>query len=178
MEGFDLAIRHSSSPPDTHVAWTLCSSRPTLVASPDYFDQHAAPKHPDELADHACLRYPRQSGETIWHFERREITRADHRDKISMPVSGPLSANNSEVLRDAAIAGLGIALIPDFSAKQALSSGTLVEVLTDWRPVDSFAEQLYAIRPYATHVPRAVRLFIQFLRTRFKDGFAGTSTAP
>lgn len=172
MEGFDLAIRHSPAPPDTHVAWLLCRTRSVLVANPGYLENKTPLKHPNELVNHACLSYPRSSGDTIWHFESAERNHTDQPDRITIPVSGSFSANNSEVLRDAAIAGFGITLIPEFSAKLALEAGTLTEVLPDWKPVESFAEQLYAIRPYATHVPRPVRLFVQFLRTRFESGFA------
>ena len=172
-EGFDLAIRHSAAPPDTHVAWLLCYTRSVLVASSGYLASKTALEHPLDLTNHACLSYPRTGGSTIWHFEAVVPDRASQPDKMTIPVAGPFSANNSEVLRDAAIAGLGIALIPDFSAKRALEAGTLEEVLPDWKAVGSFAEQLYAIRPYAAHVPRAVRLFVQFLRIRFAPGFTG-----
>jgi DNA-binding transcriptional LysR family regulator len=86
-------------------------------------------------------------------------------------VSGPFCANNSEALRDAAIAGLGIALVPDFSAQAALRSGQLVEVLEDWASVGSFSPQIYAIRPYASHVPRAVSAFVAWLRGALAEGF-------
>ena len=88
-----------------------------------------------------------------------------------MPVSGPLVANNSEALRDAAVSGLGIALVPDFSAQSALQSGKLQEVLPQWRSVGAFGEKLYAIRPYATHVPRAVAVFVAWLRETLAEGF-------
>jgi DNA-binding transcriptional LysR family regulator len=89
-----------------------------------------------------------------------------------VPVSGSLVANNSEALRDAALTGLGIALVPDFSAQSALQSGKLVEVLPQWRPVGAFGDQLYAIRPYATHVPQAVTAFVGWLRATLAEGFA------
>jgi len=86
-------------------------------------------------------------------------------------VAGPFSANNSEALRDAAIAGLGIALLPDFSAQAALKAGKLVEVLPGWKPVGTFAERLFAVRPYASHVPMAVSAFVSFLRQSWASGF-------
>ncbi len=86
-------------------------------------------------------------------------------------MSGPFSANTSEALRDAALTGLGIALVPDFSAQAALRSGKLVEVLQDWESVGSFSPQIYALRPYATHVPRAVSAFVAWLRTALAGGF-------
>ncbi|MEX3556622.1 MAG: LysR substrate-binding domain-containing protein, partial [Burkholderia gladioli] len=100
--------------------------------------------------------------------------------RVTVPIAGPFCANNSEVLRDAALDDLGIALLPDFSAVAALQAGTLVRVLPEWRPVGVlpewrpvgvFAEQLLAVRPYATHVLRVVTAFVAYLREAFAEGF-------
>ena len=85
---------------------------------------------------------------------------------------GSLTANNSEALRDAAVAGLGIALLPDFSAQAALQAGKVQIVLPDWQPQGAFAGQLYALRPYSAHVPRAVSVFVAYLRQALAGGFA------
>ncbi|GAA4338071.1 LysR family transcriptional regulator [Variovorax defluvii] len=169
VEGFDLAIRHAASVPDTHVAWRLCDTHSLLVASRSYLRRRPAPQSPQELSAHDCLHYPRAQEQPAWTLESTGGRRAVER--VTVPVAGPFAANNSEALRDAALAGLGIALVPDFSAQAALQSGKLVHVLPDWRPVGAFAEQLYAIRPYATHVPRAVTVFVAWLREVLKDGF-------
>lgn len=169
MEGFDLAIRHTAAPPDTHVAWTLCETRSLLVASRAYLRRRGTPREPQALADHDCLHYPRAQDTPTWHFEAKGKTLAP---RITVPVSGPLVANNSEALRDAALSGLGIALVPDFSAQSALQSGKLQEVLPQWRSVGAFGERLYAIRPYATHVPQAVTAFVGWLRAALAEGFS------
>lgn len=83
---------------------------------------------------------------------------------MTVAVRGPFSANNSEVLREAALGGLGIALLPDFSADVALARDELVEVLPQWQCVGAFGEQLWAIRPYSPHVPRAVHALVTYLR--------------
>jgi DNA-binding transcriptional LysR family regulator len=88
-----------------------------------------------------------------------------------VPVKGPFSANNSEALREAALGGLGIALLPDFSAQAGLAAAKLVRVLPEWQPIGSFAEQLYAIRPYSPYVPRAVQALVNYLREAMKGGF-------
>ena len=80
--------------------------------------------------------------------------------------TGRFAANNSEALRDAALAGLGIALLPDFSAQAALQAGKLVRGAAAVAADRRFGEQLYAIRPYASHVPRAVTVFVAWLRER------------
>lgn len=173
MEGFDLAIRHTAAPPDTHVAWTLCETRSLLVANRAYLRRRGTPREPQALAGHDCLHYPRAQDTPTWHFEARKPLKGKAAaPRITVPVSGPLVANNSEALRDAALTGLGIALVPDFSAQSALQAGKLVEVLPQWRSVGAFGERLYAIRPYATHVPQAVTAFVGWLRAALAEGFS------
>jgi len=176
-EGFDLAIRHTSAPPDTHVAWTLCKTHSVLVASRSYLRKRGVPAAPEDLLTHNCLHYPRARDTPAWTFEplgpesTTKRVKAHVAERVTVPVSGSLSANNSEALRGAALTGLGIALLPDFSAQASLQSGKLVQVLPQWKPVGAFAEQLYAIRPYSAHVPRAVTAFVAYLREAFAGGF-------
>lgn len=175
-EGFDLAIRHTASPPDTHVAWTLCTTESLLVATRAYLRRHGTPAAPQDLAQHNCLHYPRSQDTPVWTLEKADRagpTRERNVERVSVRVSGSLAANNSEALRDAALTGLGIALLPDFSAQAALQAGKLVRVLPAWTPVGSFAGQLYAIRPYSAHVPRAVTALVAHLRQALAGGFGG-----
>lgn len=172
MEGFDLALRHTASVPDTHVAWRLCETVSVLVASRAYLRHRDAPQEPQDLGVHDCLHYPRANDMPTWTFEPARRTGAAAAERVTVPIAGPFAANNSEALRDAALGGLGIALLPDFSAQAALQAGRLVRVLPKWKPVGAFAEDLYTIRPYASHVSLAVSAFVQFLRTEFAAGFA------
>ncbi|TQJ96518.1 LysR family transcriptional regulator [Achromobacter sp. SLBN-14] len=158
-EGFDLAIRHVAGVPDTHVASLICETRSVLVATPQYLSAHGTPRTPTDLEGHNCLHYLRRSGGATWSFES-----LDGDKRIAVPVRGSFTANNSEVLREAAAGSVGIALLPDFSAGQALQCGTLVEVLPGWRVVGDYAERLYAVRPYTPRVPLAVTSFVQYLR--------------
>jgi DNA-binding transcriptional LysR family regulator len=168
-EGFDLAIRHSGQVPETHVARKLCDTRSVIVATRAYLKLRGTPQAPADLAKHDCLYYPRAVGSGAWSFEK--AGRRAKRSRISVTVNGPVAATNSEVLRDAALEHLGIALLPDFSAQAALRAGKLVALLPDWRPVGAFASQLYVVRPYTAHVPRAVTQFVEFLRESFAPGF-------
>jgi DNA-binding transcriptional LysR family regulator len=168
QEGFDLAIRHSPAPPETHVAWTLCATRSLLVATGAYLRRRGTPAVPADLAGHDCLHYLRPGESPAWQL----APLAGSGQKVTVPVSGCFAANNSEALREAALAGLGIALLPDFSAQAALRAGKLVPVLPQWQPVGSFGEQLYAIRPYSPYVPRAVQALVEFLREALAGGFA------
>lgn len=186
QEGFDLAIRHADAPPDTHVAWALCESRSLLVASPAYLRRRGTPQHPDELALHECLLYLRATAQQSWAFapapaaaprkaatERRTArAKAAPAEPVVVAVHGPLRANNSEVLREAVLGGLGIGLLPDFTATGHLAAGEMVPVLPDWQPHGFFGERIYAIRPWAPRVPRAVQCFVDHLRESLADGFA------
>jgi DNA-binding transcriptional LysR family regulator len=169
QEGFDVALRHTAAPPDTHVAWPLCSTRSWLVASRAYLRRAGAPATPADLASHDCLHYLRPGETPTWSFEAD--ARSAKGGRLSVAVRGVFAANNSEALREAALAGLGIALLPDFSAQAAVRSGKLQLVLPQWKPVGAFGEHLYAIRPYSPVVPRAVQAFIGYWRTALEDGF-------
>jgi DNA-binding transcriptional LysR family regulator len=166
-EGFDLAVRHTSSPPDNHVAWKLCASRSLLVASNAYLKKNGMPAHPSELASHACLSYLRTGPTSVWKFE------GGGRDpeRVSVGVQGPLRAGNSEVLRDAALSGLGIALVPDFSAAAAVRAKKLRVVMPEWRPVGVFGDAIYAMHPWSPTTPKAVQALVAHLRSGLGAGF-------
>jgi DNA-binding transcriptional LysR family regulator len=172
-EGFDLAIRHTARPPDTHVAWALCDTESVLVATRACLRKQGEPQTPADLQAHNCLHYPRSQDTPAWTFEPREGGGAasETLERVTVPVNGNLAANNSEALREAALTGAGIALLPDFSAQAALRQGKLVRVLPEWKPVGAFAETIYAIRPYAPHVPRAVAALVGHLRVGLAGGF-------
>lgn len=168
QEGFDIAIRHAHAAPETHVAWELCPSRSVLVASSDYLRRHGRPAHPSDLARHACLLYLRDAAGQSWSFERGAGRKAE---RMVVPVHGPLRANNSEVLREAVLGGLGIGLLPDFSAVGHFGPRQLVPVLPEWRPLGFFGDRLFAIRPWSAQVPRAVQCFVEHLKGAFAQGF-------
>ena len=168
-EGFDLAIRHTERAPDTHVAWALCSTQSVLVATRSYLRRRGEPQTPLDLQEHNCLHYPRSQDSPAWTFER--LGRSAPGERLTVPVAGNFAANNSEALREAALSGAGIALMPDFSAQAALTQGKLVRVLPDWKAVGAFAETIYAIRPYSPHVPRAVAALVEALRLGLARGF-------
>ena len=180
-EGFDLAIRHTNTPPETHVAWVLCETRSLLVASPQYLARRGQPLHPSDLASHDCLLYLRDSHAGRWTFARpagasgKRKPAADAVERVGVHVAGSLKANNSEVLRDALLAGLGIGLLPDFSLPPAPegSEPPLAQVLPDWQVQGFFGERIYALRPWSAQVPKAVECLVAHLRQSFAQGFAG-----
>ena len=182
-EGFDLAVRHTNTPPETHVAWVLCETRSVLLASPAYLAARGVPAHPSELAAHDCLLYlgGASAASGSWTFARKAPAKvrgrkapSDAQERVGVSVRGSLKANNSEVLREALLAGLGIGLLPDFSVPPPGADGqpALVQVLPDWQAQGFFGESIYALRPWSAQVPMAVQCLVEFLRAHFAPGFA------
>ena len=103
--------------------------RMAVVATPDYFAAHPAPKVPQELTSHRCInqRMPTSGGLYVWDFERRGR-------KVNVRVDGPLVFNTAPPQVDAALAGLGIALLPEDELMPHILAGRLVRVLEDWCP--------------------------------------------
>ncbi|MBB5214222.1 LysR family transcriptional regulator [Parapusillimonas granuli] len=165
QEGFDLAIRHTSTVPETHVAWLLRPCETLLVATPGYLARHGKPRKPEDLSGHNCLYYMRSAASPAWSFEpaRRKGERQ------SVAIKGNFCANNSEALREVVMADQGIALLPDFSAGEDVRVGRLVQLLPQWKPVGVFGDAIYAIRPYSAYVPRAVNAFVQYLKDRLRE---------
>jgi DNA-binding transcriptional LysR family regulator len=188
-EGFDLAIRHTDTPPDTHIATLLCQTGAALVASPKYLRRRGTPVHPDELSQHDCVLYRGSTSSSDWRFTGPSETgplrtgqtrvsppakgsaRRKSGDIVNVRVSGRFKANNSEVLRDAIVGAMGIGLLPDFSAQPASGRSTLVRVLPDWEVQGYFGTHIYAIRPPTVRVPKAVHFFVEHLRQTMRAGF-------
>jgi len=172
-EGFDLAIRHTSNPPETHVAWVLCETRSVLLASRDYLARRGVPAHPSELAKHDGLLYlGAQSGN--WTF-LRPAAKKKPAERVGVTLTGTLRANNSEVLAGALQAGLGIGLLPDFSLPAGAPDqpgAELVPVLPEWQVQGFFGDRIYALRPWSAQVPRAVQCLVEHLRASLAGGFA------
>lgn len=157
-EGYDMAVRIGTLADSSLVARRITTVQLITCASPDYLRRHGVPAEPKELTAHACLLYGHAArGE--WAFRIGARTR-------KVAVSGPMRSNNGEMLRDAAIAGLGLIVLPDFIVAAALADGRLVEVLEDFRPA-SFAA--YAVYPQHRQSSLLVRAFSDFLVERFRE---------
>ena len=152
-EGYDLALRITRAPHPSLIARQLGQAQIRMCASPAYLAQHGHPTTPEDLSTHDCLGYSYWSGGDHW-------TLRGPRGEASVAVSGSLRVNNGDVLREAAIAGLGIVLQPDFLVEQALADGRLVPVLPGWEapPIG-----IYAVYASRSHLAPKVRSFIDHL---------------
>jgi DNA-binding transcriptional LysR family regulator len=169
QEGFDLAIMPVSPPDSTLVRRTLAKWRHVLCCAPAYLETHAAPRSPADLAGHNCLLY----AYAIFGPEFQFIDRAGNfqfTDPTGNPVTGRMSGNlvttSHAVLREAAVAGLGLWLCPPYAVSDLLVSGALVPLLPDYgRP----EMEIVALYPHRRYMLAKVRLFLDMLVDRFAE---------
>ncbi|MEO8408941.1 MAG: LysR family transcriptional regulator [Propionivibrio sp.] len=152
-EGIDLAVRITASLESGDVVRKLGTARMVAVASPGYLARHGKPRHPCELIDHQCLGYTASASGQRWAFI------VDGRPAM-FPIRSRIDANNGGLLLKAAVAGLGIAYEPLFSAGELLESGALREVLRDFERPEL---GIYAVLPSNRHVPHRLRVLMDFL---------------
>ena len=156
--GADAGIRYDERLEQDMIAVRVGEdSEPTVVGSPDYLARHGTPKHPQDLREHASLTYGFLLTGNQW-----KLIGADGDHWIQPAWS--LCVNNAEVLRDVAIKGRGLALLPEFIAADALKRGDLRAVLENYSAPPL---ALYAVYPPTRHLSVKVRLFIDFLVERF-----------
>ncbi|ACL62784.1 LysR family transcriptional regulator [Methylobacterium nodulans] len=160
----DVAIRIGNQLDLGCVARKLGECRSVLCASPRYLDERGTPLQPSELHAHACLTYT--------NFGAAEWTLQAGGESVTVKANGPFRTNEALALRRAALAGLGIAMLPDFAVVGHLASGALRVVLPAWRPPPHPIHALYLSR---VHLPAAARAFIDYLARRLLQEGAGTA---
>ncbi|ALE56872.1 LysR family transcriptional regulator [Paraburkholderia graminis] len=156
-EGFDMAVRIGVLPDSTLIAQKLFDVNLVACCSPRYLRRRGTPAAPADLARHSCLLYG-HGGVVAWEFAVDGALK-------SFEVQGPLRANNGDLIRDAAVAGLGIVRLPDFIVADALRSGELVTVLDEFLPSPT---GVYAVYPQHRQSSLTIRAFVDFLRKHLK----------
>jgi DNA-binding transcriptional LysR family regulator len=135
----------------------LCRIRRILVGAPAYFERRGRPAHPRDLSGHACFGYTYLPTPDRWRF-----IHTSGAEEVVTPV-GPLQANNADALGAALLAGLGVAVQPEFMVWGDLSAGRLEAVMTDWSPPPI---ALNIVTPPGRLRPARVGAVIDFLARR------------
>ncbi|MFC3107578.1 LysR family transcriptional regulator [Undibacterium arcticum] len=156
-EGYDLAIRIGRIRDSSLVARQIAPLRMLLCAAPSYLASHGTPATPRDLAQHVCLHYSYWSTRDEWQFARDGKTHA-------VRIRGSLQANNGDLLRAAALAGMGIILQPSFIIGDDVRRGTLIPLLPDYQAA---AGAIHAVYPSRRYLSAKVRTFVDFLVERF-----------
>lgn len=157
-EGYDLAVRIARLQESSLVSRQLTSTRMILCASPEYLRRHGVPEHPSDLAQHAVISYTLLAMGEHWSFEGPQGV-------VNVKVVPRMRTNSGDTCCAAAVQHQGIVLQPSFLVGTHLASGTLVEVLPQFRSLDL---GVYAVYPTRKHLTPKVRALIDFLVDAFR----------
>ena len=160
--GYDMAVRIGRLHDSSLVARKLCRSRRVVCCSPGYAREKGLPATIDELSAHACIDYANVHANRLWQFEPAELGGPPR----SALTHSRLVANNGEAMRDMALAGLGLVILPLFLVAEQLRNGTLLNALPGATPLP---DSIYAIYPPSRHVSRRVRALIDHLIVAFSE---------
>lgn len=157
-QGIDVALRIGVLADSSLRARRLCAVRRPLVASPAYVERHGRPDHPRALEAHRAILYSHLAAPALWHF--------DHplEGEVTVRMSGQLIVNNGDVAMPALLAGMGVAIMPEFLIWDELRAGALVELLPGW---SSRPAALHVVTPPSTVRPARVTALIDFLARHF-----------
>ena len=147
-ERVDLSIRIGRPREQSYVQRKLCPIRLLMCASPEYLERRGPPQTPDDLSGHVCLNYSGQAA--AWRFSTGERIKA----------AGPLTVNNGDALRQAALVGHGIVYLPSFLVADDVRSGRLTPLLTRHTNLET---NLLAVYPESRHISPKVRAMIDWL---------------
>ncbi|MDN3568546.1 LysR family transcriptional regulator [Paeniroseomonas aquatica] len=157
-DGYDAVVRHGPIADSRLTVWRLAPSRRVLVASPDYLEQHGAPRSLSALEEHRGIFYTNRS-HLDWRFigpEEPRIVRGRH----------ALRVNNGDVMRDAAVAGLGIALLPTFIVNADVKAGKLRTINLE---AETEPEFIYVAHPEGRRASMKLRAMVDDIRAIIGD---------
>jgi DNA-binding transcriptional LysR family regulator len=165
-EGFDLAIRGGALTDSSLVARTIGRGEPAVVASPAYLDARGTPTSPDDLDGHDFVLHTGRPRPDAMPFL------IDGRERL-VTVSSRLRFNHLIMVRNACVAGQGIAMLPRFLVEAAMARGELVEVL---RAFSGRPMELHLLYPSARQLSPKVRSFVDFLVEHLPEAPFGSTT--
>jgi DNA-binding transcriptional LysR family regulator len=155
-DNIDVAIRVTTPRDSSLVARRIAPAPIIAVAAPSYLRQRGTPKKPADLREHDCIVDTNFRDQQRWRFRSRRS--GGKTETVS--VNGPLRVNHPDAVREMAEAGLGVALVPDFVAREGLEAGRLCEVL---RGRVAFEWSIFAVYPRRKYLPVRVRAYVEHL---------------
>ncbi len=160
QEGYDIGVRIGEVRDTALIRRKLCDDRMIVCASPGYLQEHGTPSDASDLSGHSCIGYSHMANARFWQLSKENRTFA--------PVARTrLTVNNGEAMRDLALRGLGIGMLPGFIALPAIERGALVSLLPGWT---TRALPIAAVWPPIRPVPAKLRTFVDFLADHLRDG--------
>lgn len=164
-EGYDLAIRIAELKDSSLIARRLAPCNIVICASPAYLKKYGEPETADDLKDHNCLLYSYVDSGKRWTLEG-PISDTNAQTQIKhIPINGSLKANNGNLLCDALVNGMGIAIMPTFIAGDAIREGKAKIILSEWKPKSPDISLIY---PSVKFLSAKVRAFIDLAAEHFE----------
>jgi DNA-binding transcriptional LysR family regulator len=157
-ENFDVAIRTGALADSSLVARPLGTFKRVVVAAPEYCKEHGTPTRPADLERHACITFGAGISPNTWVLGSGE-------QRVEIHVTPRLTANDLDILRSAALDGLGIAFIPEFACAEDVRKNRLRHVLPEWCSAET---PVHAVYPTARHLSPKVGAFIDLVRERIE----------
>lgn len=162
-EGVDLAIRIGELQDSSLIARRLAPNNRVICASPDYLHRAGGPATPDDLRSHNCLIYKRQPSRAVWRLRNAEGT-------VEIEVRGSLRTNNTDTLHTAALAGLGLTVLPSWMVGPDIHRGALENIFPHYQVSPAALDtSIYAVFSYNRHLSPKVRAMVDFLAERFRQ---------
>ncbi len=157
-EGLDLWITNNEQIPEGYIAQRIADCQFVVAASPDYLMAQQAPQTPEELAEHNCLIYRSWERDyTYWSFSKAD-------QNVAVKVTGNYSVDLAEAVRDAAVAGWGIAYLATYLIQDEFKDRKLIQLLPDWTPCQTMP--FYAVYPSRKYLPKKTAAVIEFIRDK------------
>lgn len=158
-ERIDIAIRLGLLSDSTLIAQQLMQTHYAVCASPQYLEHCEPLKKPSDLEHHNCLLFPLEGFRSRWIFRDRNGNQSE------VLVQGRTTISNAIALQQCAIAGMGLALLPNWLIDEDLQTGSLINVFPDYEvTATDFSTAAWLVYPSRTYVPLKVRAFIDFLK--------------
>jgi DNA-binding transcriptional LysR family regulator len=158
-EGFDAAIRAGPLASSSMIAHRIVELRYLICASPSYLERRGFPQRPDDIGDHACIHWRVAGGGSAWSFVKNG-------ERVTVPTKVRLLISNFAAQREAALRGVGLAILPLLAVREDLEAGRLVPVLPDY---EVHRGELSLVRPPTPFEPPKLRAFIDFITAALRE---------
>ncbi|WP_222888834.1 LysR substrate-binding domain-containing protein [Enterobacter sp. C2] len=162
-DGVDLALRITDSPSPGLYGKSLMPVTHAICATPEYLRMHGTPAHPQDLRRHSCISLGETPADARWKFRLREKLE-------TVQTRGRYAANHTGVRLDAVKQHIGIGSLPLFTAREALESGEIVQVLPEWEFISTYSGELWLLWTRNKHMPAKMRALISYLTEKMPTG--------
>jgi DNA-binding transcriptional LysR family regulator len=159
VDDVDVIFRITDHPTEKLVSKVLGKIDLLLCASPEYLFNNPVPSHPNDLTEHQCLHLGESLSDNQWSFSKNGQV-------IKVKVSARYAVNHTGMRLSGILQGFGIGVLPNFSARQALQKGDVIQVLEDWQLSGSYQGSINMQYAQVRNMPSRVRVFIDYMTNK------------